>query len=268
MAVATNLLPVPCGIPSFPGMATQEIYIRNGTETEARGPFTIEQMNDLAEAGQVSADTLVYDATTEQWMALNANAELMSAVFPEKKKLSLKAREIKALNKPDENAKAITVNDMLAAAAGKTEDTKDKADPEIAMMQAAKIGMYGALVALIAAAAAEILPTTDAILFMDPAKVLAHPLVVLGLLDVFLAVMLGLGTVSLYPFVRFRAALGLGLIGFFFYAQGLSTPLLGVAAGSVGLYCCTIVTGVVPAVIAAAAGVGGMGVLAWHLLTH
>lgn len=249
-------------------MATQEIYIRNATETEARGPFNVQQMSDLAEAGQVSGDTLVYDANTEQWVALNANAELMSAVFPEKKKLVLKAKEIKTLNKPDENAKAITVNDMLAAAEGRTDDTKGKADPEIAMMRAAKIGMFGALFTLIAAAAAEILPSTDALLSMDPAKVLANPLIILGLLDVFLAVMLGLGTVSLYPVVRFRAALGLGLIGFFFYAQGLSAPLLQVAAGSVGLYFCTIVTGMIPAVIAAVAGVGGMGALAWHLLTH
>ena len=48
--------------------------------------------------------------------AAEANPELMAVVFPEKKKLGLKAKEIKTLNKPDENAKAITVDDMLAAA--------------------------------------------------------------------------------------------------------------------------------------------------------
>src|SRR3954468_20626605 len=112
-------------------MATQEIYIRNATETEARGPFNAQQVADLAEAGQVTADTLVYDANTEQWVTLSSNAELMGVVFPEKKKLVLKAKEIKTLNKPDENAKAITVDDMLAAAEGRTDDTKGKSDPEI-----------------------------------------------------------------------------------------------------------------------------------------
>lgn len=249
-------------------MATQEIYIRNATETEARGPFTLQQIADLAEAGQVTAETLVYDANTEQWVALNTNPELMASVFPEKKKLVLKAKEIKTLNKADENAKEISVNDMLAAAEGRTADTKGKADPEIAMARAAKIGMIGALVTLLLAAAGEILPATDAITSMEPAKLLAHPLVVLGALDVFMVVLLGLGMVTLYPFVRFRAALGLGIMGFMFYAQGLPLPLLQVAIGSAGLYLCTVFVSLIPAVIAAAAGIGGMGMLAWYLLSH
>jgi hypothetical protein len=249
-------------------MATQEIYIRNETETEARGPFNIEQISSLAEAGQVTAETLVYDATTEQWVALSANPDLLAAVFPEKRKLVLKAKEIKTLNKPDENAKAITVNDMLAAAEGRTDDTQGKSDPEIAMMRAAKIGMIGATVTLIAAAAAEILPATEALTSMDPAKIMAQPLVVLGVLDVILAVLLGLGMSSIYSFVRFRAALGLGLMGFMFYAQGLSVPLLEVAVGATGLYLCTVFVSMIPVVVAAAAGVGGMGMLAWYFLSN
>ncbi|HVS51134.1 MAG TPA: GYF domain-containing protein [Opitutaceae bacterium] len=249
-------------------MATQELYIRNASETEARGPFNAQQIADLAEAGQVTTDTLVYDANTEQWVALNTNTELMATVFPEKKKLVLKAKEIKTLNKPDEHAKEISVNDMLAAAEGRTADTKSKADPEAAMARAARLGLIGATVTLVAAAAAEILPSTDALLSGDVAKILAHPLVVLGVIDLFFAVMLGLGTVTFYPIVRFRAALGLGLMGFMFYAQGLSLPLIEVAAGSVGLYLCTIVVSLVPALVAVLAGVGGMGALAWFFLSH
>jgi hypothetical protein len=249
-------------------MATQEIYIRNETETEARGPFNIEQISSLAEAGQVTAETLVYDATTEQWVALSANPDLLAAVFPEKRKLVLKAKEIKTLNKPDENAKAITVNDMLAAAEGRTDDTQGKSDPEIAMMRAAKIGMIGATVTLIAAAAAEILPATEALTSMDPAKIMAQPLVIFGVLDLILAVLLGLGMSSIYSFVRFRAALGLGLMGFMFYAQGLSVPLLEVAVGATGLYLCTVFVSMVPVIVAAAAGVGGMGMLAWYFLSN
>jgi hypothetical protein len=54
-------------------MATQEIYIRNASETEARGPFNPQQVADLAEAGQVNAETLIYEATSEQWVALNTS---------------------------------------------------------------------------------------------------------------------------------------------------------------------------------------------------
>jgi hypothetical protein len=97
---------------------------------------------------------------------------------------------------------------------------------------------------------------------------MAQPLVVLGVLDVILAVLLGLGMSSIYSFVRFRAALGLGLMGFMFYAQGLSVPLLEVAVGATGLYLCTVFVSMIPVVVAAAAGVGGMGMLAWYFLSN
>ncbi|MSU23968.1 MAG: DUF4339 domain-containing protein [Opitutus sp.] len=249
-------------------MAMLEIYIRNASETEARGPYNLEQITSLAETGQMTAETLIYDAATEQWVAFSTNAELMAAAFPEKKKLGLKAKEIKTLNKTDENAKPITVDDLLAAAEGRTDDTADRKDPEIAMMRAAKIGMWAAIAALVAAAAGEILPSTDAILSMDPAKIMGSPLVILGALDVMLIVGLGLGMTSLYQFVRFRAALGFGLMGFMFYANGLPVPIIQVAFGSAGLYLCTIFVSLVPVIISAGAAVAGMGTLARYLLSQ
>ena len=149
-------------------MATQELYLRNATDTEPRGPFDLEQLTSLADAGQVTAETLIYDATAEQWRALGTNAELMAAVFPEKRKLALKAKEIKTLNQTDDKARAITVDDMLAAAEGRTDDTSDKRDPEIAMMRAAKVGLWSLVTALAISAAGAILPHADAILSGEP----------------------------------------------------------------------------------------------------
>ena len=249
-------------------MATQEIYIRNATETEARGPFSAEQVADLAETGQVTRDSMYYDAGTEQWVALTTNPDLMAIVFPEKRKLTLKAKDIQTLNKPADDSRSINVNDMLAAAEGRTDDTSGKSDPRIAMARAARIGMIGALVSLVAAAGAEILPSTDTLLTMDPAKLLANPLVVLGIVDIGLAILVALGMLTLYPLIRFRAALGLGLMGFLFYVDGQTVPLLAAAVGSIGLYLCTIVVSLIPALIAVAAGVGGMGMLAWHFISR
>lgn len=249
-------------------MATQEIYIRNASETEARGPFSLQQVSDLAEAGQVTAETLVYDAETEQWLTLKDKPELISVIFPEKKKLVLKAKEFSALNKPQENAKEISVNDMLAAAEGRTDDTKGKENPEIAMAQAARIGMIGAIITCVLAAVGEILPGMEVLTAFSPDKLMAHPLVVLGGFDVVLAVLLSLGMVTLYPLVRFRAALGLGIVGFIFYAQGLSAPLGEVALGCVGLYLCTVMVSILPAILSAGAGIAGMGLLGWYFLGH
>src|SRR5580692_393581 len=240
-------------------MATQEFYIREGSETEARGPFNLEQLISVGEAGQVTVETLYYDAGTEQWAAVGTSTEIKAAIFPEKKKLSMKAKEIVSLNKPKTDDQApITVDDILAAAEGRTADTKDRKDPAIAAARAARIGSWSAIAMLVLAAAGELLPASDAILAMDPAKILAQPLAFLGALDLLLAVLLGLGLVTLYPFIRFRAAAGLGLFGFLFYVQGLQMPLMAAACGSAGLYLCTVMVSMLPVTIAAAAGVLGM----------
>ncbi|MBL9201038.1 MAG: DUF4339 domain-containing protein [Opitutaceae bacterium] len=250
-------------------MATQEpqeIYIRNPTETEARGPFTAQQVADLAEVGQVTPESLYYDAATEQWVPLNGNVALMAVVFPAKKKLALKAKEIDSLNVKEDTVRPITVDDMLAAAEGRTADTKDKADPSVARARAARLGLWGAILALVLAAAAEILPASAALISMEGAQLIANPLVILGVVDLVLAVLLGLGMTTLYPFVRFRAALGLGWLGLTYMMQGLQEPLLYAAAGSIGLYLCTLMTSLVPALAAIAAAVVGMGMLARYLL--
>lgn len=248
-------------------MATQEFYIRNTTDTEARGPFTLEQLTSLADSGQVTAETLFYDITVEQWTAVGTNADLKAALFPEKRKLTVRPKQaLDTLNKSSEGAAPITVNDMLAAAEGRTADTKDKKDPTEAMARAAAIGRWSAIVILLLAAAGELLPSTDVVLSMDPAKILGAPLVILGALDLLLAVVLALGVVAVYPFVRFRAALGLGFLGFIFWTHGQPVGVLALAAGCLGLYLSTIYVRVTPVLISAALGVAGFALVAWRLL--
>ncbi len=249
-------------------MATQEFYIRNETDTEARGPFNVEQLSSLIDSGQVTAATLYYDPNTEQWTAVGANNELKASLFPEKRKLTVRTQQKQdAVNQDPAGTAPITVSDMLAAAEGRTAETHDKQDPAEAMARAAGIGRWAAMAALLAAAAGEILPASDVLTAFEPGKLLTHPLVILGGADLLLAVVLGLGVVSVYPFVRFRAALGLGFLGFVFWTHGQPLLLLALAAGSVGLYCCTAFVRLVPVAVAALLGVGGFAVLAWMMLS-
>jgi hypothetical protein len=249
-------------------MATQEFYIRSASETEARGPFSVEQLVSLAETGQVTPETLYYDASAEKWIVIGENADVRALVFPEKRKLTIKKdSQIATLNKESDTRSPILVHDMLAAAEGKTEDTKDKGAGIVMAHRCAKFGLWGCIFMLIIAAAAEILPSIDVLTKFTPAGLLHAPLVVLGAIDVFLAVMLLLGIVSLYPFIRFRAMLGLGFIGFVFWTRGEHTPLLAALAGSVGLYMCTVFASYVPIAIGLALGLGGMGGLAYFFIS-
>lgn len=248
-------------------MATQEYYIRSESETEARGPFNLEQLTSLLDSGQIDLTTLYYDATTEQWATIESNAEMKSLLFPEKKKLKVKAKEQQnTLNTSTDSRPPITVDQMLAAAEGHTDETKDRKDPKEAQARAAGIGMYGAMGMMLIAGAGELFPSIDFLMAFNLEQLPAHPLVLLGVLDVALALLLGLGMVNLYPFVRFRAALGLGFLGFIFFTQGHNFALLSVLAGSAGLYLSTVSINTLPVVLAATIGLLGMLGFARHQL--
>lgn len=244
-------------------MDLEALYIRNPTDTEARGPFTSRQVADLADAGQVTPQTLVFDAGPQQWVTVGSLPDLMKIVLPEKKKLTLKAKEFKPLNKADDLEKKLSVQDMLNAAEGKTDETESRRDPTESMARAAGVGRYGAIAGLLLSAVATLFPLREALLALDANKIMAQPLACVGFVDVALAALLFLGVTALYPLVRFRAAAGLGLVGFTYYTQGFGAELALTTLGCVGIFLCTIVIRMLPALAATALAIGGMGLLAW-----
>jgi hypothetical protein len=250
-----------------PQPAGPEYYIRGINDTEARGPFSREQLASLAESSDpakgVTPETYYYDTATEQWLTIGSNAELKALIWPEKKKMGFKQKEFKVINeeKPD-SAPAISVQDFLAAAEGKTDDTKGKKDKGESMMIASQWGTRAAAVICLLSAVALILPGIDVLMAMDYPKMLDKPFIFLGIADAFLGILLLLGVISIYPLIRFRAAFGLGFLGFLFMTQGQLTPMIAVAAGAVGLYFSTIFLSYIPLAVAALLGLGGMAMLA------
>lgn len=249
-------------------MAPQEFYIRNESDTEARGPFNLEQLSSLAENGQVTDETVYFDPESEEWKSVGSNEELKAQLFPEKKKLSLKAKEdINSLNESEESVPPIEVSDMLAAAEGRTEDTKDKKDTSEDLARAAKLGMYCCTIATFISGAALLAPSIDTIVAGNYPKLLTQPFAVLGAVDLLITLALFLQAVQIYPFVRFRAALGAGFLGVFFYTQGEPTTALAAVVGSVGLYFSTVFTNLAAVLLATVMALGGMGYFAYTLLT-
>lgn len=239
-----------------------DYYVRGINDAEARGPFTVDQLASLAEAGQVTPETYFYDTASEQWLTIGSNADLKAKIWPEKKKLGFKDKEFKAVNKEDGTAPAITVQQFLDAAEGKTDDTKGKKDKSLDMMKAAMWGTKGAAAIMFISAIVLILPGIDALTTMDLPKLLDTPLVFLGAADLLVGLLLLLGVISLYPFVRFRAVFGLGFLGFLLWTQGNPLAIAALAAGSAGLYFSTIFLNYIPLGVALLLGLGGMGALA------
>ncbi len=249
-------------------MATQEFYIRNLTDTDARGPYNLEQLSSLVDNGQVTGESLYYEMTTEQWVPVGSNQELMAQLFPEKRRLKVRPKEkIAALNTSADQAAPIDVTDMLAAAEGRTADTKDKVDPAESRARAAKLGMYACTLTLLISAAALLAPSIDVISSGEYQRLLSQPFAILGAIDLVLFLLLLLQTVSLYPFVRFRAALGAGFLGLVYWLQGEPNVAIAAVAGSLGLYLSTIFTSIFNVLLAVALALVGMGYFAYAVLT-
>ncbi len=249
-------------------MATQEFYVRSATETEARGPFTQEHLVSLAENGQITKETLFYEATSEQWVRMGDNEELSKLIFPQRQTLKLKARDnIKTLNVRQEKDTPISVEDMLAAAEGRTEETKDKLDPVIARERAAAIGLYASIALLLISAASLVLPSIDIVIKLDPVEIIQHPLAILGAFETALAALLILQVTQVYPLVRFAATLTLGFTGFLLWTEGQLVPLAALAVGSTGLYFCTVFINFFGVGLATGLGLAGMLGYAFYALT-
>lgn len=239
-----------------------EFYVRGINDAEARGPFNTDQLASLAEAGQLTPETYYYDATTEQWLALGSNPTLKATIWPEKRRLGFKEKDFKPINQATDSAPPITVQQFLDAAEGNTDDTKNKKDKSLELMRAAMLGTKGAAVIMLLSAVALMLPGLDALMAMDLPKLLEKPLILLGALDLVLGILLLLGVISLYPFVRFRAVFGLGFLGFILLSQGNVAGVVALLAGSAGLYFATIFLNYIPLGVALLAGIGGMAALA------
>jgi len=249
----------------------QEYYIRKEGDEDSRGPFTIEQLASLAEAGQIDRTTLYYDAEAEKWVDIQSNEQLVATLFPVKKKLSIRKKEtVASLNitpKPEEEEKPITVEEMLAAADGRTEDTRDKRDLTVAQATAAMWGMRAMGLILLVSAAGLLISRMDIVASLEFKAIATSPLVLIGLLDLILSLLLFLEVTSIYPAIRSRAALGIGFFLVYFGSIGDWVPLAAVTVGSIALYLLTSLVQMPRVILTAIFGLAGMGGFAYKLLS-
>ena len=100
----------------------REYYIRREGDEDAKGPYDIDQLSSLFEAGKVERDAYVYDIDQETWITIEECGELMKALFPEKKKLTLRSEEStpedddETSDESEEKKQSVSVSQMLAQA--------------------------------------------------------------------------------------------------------------------------------------------------------
>lgn len=245
---------------------TQEFYIRGENDTDARGPFTQDQLSSLVEAQQVDGTTLYYDAALEQWVPIGSNESLMSFLFPEKKRLKVRPKdEVETLNVEQVGDAPIRVEDMLAAAEGRTTETRGKGDPKVVAERVSGISRYCLILTLLLSMFAMFFEGENitTLYSFDWINIATNPFIILGLIDVFFVIVLLLGATNFYPVVRFRALFAVGLLCFMFFLTGQYQLMLAVGAGTVGMYFMTLAVAWGPLIPSALLGLGGMAALAY-----
>lgn len=246
-------------------MSTQEFYIRGENDTDARGPFTQDQLASLVEAQQVDGSTLYYDAALEQWVPISSNESVMAFLFPEKRRLKVRPKEdIESLNIEQAGDAPIRVEDMLAAADGRTSETAGKGDPKLAAERVSGVSRYLLILTLLLSMFAMLMPRLDVVYSLDFVEIGTDPFIVLGLIDVFFVIVLFLGATDFYPVVRFRALFAVGLLGFTYFLSGDYQMMFAVGAGTLGAYFMTLSVSWTPLIPSALLGLGGMAALAYY----
>ncbi len=245
----------------------QEYYIRQNDIEDSRGPFTVDQLASLAEAGQIDDQTFIYDVEKEIWDELANLPELKSALFPEKRKLNLKPKEqIARLNPDEEGETAITVDEMLAQAEGRTKETRHSRNLDELKEKLAYVGMHVAAVIFLLSGLALFIPDMGLLFSFDLEGLMLNPLVIVGVVDLVIALILFLRTSGVYPFIRFRAAFGIGFFSILHFSHGDPVLVASAVLGSIGLYLCTITAALPPLAVATLIGLGGMGTYAYIIL--
>ena len=225
----------------------EEYYVRSPDSETANGPYNTEKLITLAEAGRIQPDTLYYDTQQESWLPIASNEDLKQQVFPVKKKLGLRARaaeEYHSLNE-DVGGPKISVEHMLAEAEGETDETKHMRRSRDWQEKAASLSMPLLGAVLLVSAVGFIVPSWDsvqALLDNEPgafSSLFIQPLLLLGVLDLLLALGMFLHQADLFPVIRFRGMFGLGyfglIYGFALLAGDPSAQILLICSVGLGL---------------------------------
>ncbi|MEC7906768.1 MAG: DUF4339 domain-containing protein [Verrucomicrobiota bacterium] len=250
----------------------REYYVRKEGDEEASGPYNLDQITSLIEAGKLDKEAYVYDIDQEQWIPIEENEELMEILYPQKKKLSLKvepeeteeeAKEREKAEKkngkdPEEAKTSISVPEMLAQAEGRV-DTGGRSPGE-EPARSAFISLRFTTLFIIGAAVSMVFLEWELVKTANALSMLESPYIIFAVIDILLGIVLLLQATEIYPLVRLRAAIGLGTLTLLFLTSGDSMLALANAVLCVSIYFCTAILStpkVIPFCITGILGLAG-----------
>ena len=254
-----------------------DYYIRTPDREESRGPFDSSQLLTLAEADQITENTLYYDETKEEWTPIALNETLISEIFPKRKKLTLKvapppekkvfAEIDSALEEEEEEEKGLNVEAMLAAAEADTEETRYLKQQDQSFEKAAELSSQGIGLMMLLSAVFFLMPhfseVTKAFSNGSYSSLINYPFILVGLVDFVMAACLFLAVTEIYPLLRGRGMLTFGFGLYLGWSIGDPLIMAAAAAGGFGIFYATLAQNYPMMLLTILLGVGGNGTLAY-----
>lgn len=253
----------------------REYYIRKEGDDEASGPYNLDQITSLIEADKLDKEAYVYDINTEEWIPIEECEELMTVLYPQKKKLTLQiepeepeedeTKKKKSKKEPEppelpETKRAVSVQTMLAQAEGRDGDDNSGKSPVEKRAYSAFLGLRFTTLFILGAAATMVFMEWDLVKTANAINMVKSPYIIFAIADLLLGIVLLLQVTEIYPLVRFRAAIGLGTLSVLFVTSGDLWLALANAVLSVSIYFCTATLStrkVIPFCITGVLGLGG-----------
>ena len=249
-----------------------EYYIRTSEQEESRGPFNLSKLQTLADAGQVTKNTLYFDEATESWTPVAQNKELVTKIFPKVEGLKLRSDKGEAvegspMDSEKEAGGSVKVEDMLKAAKGDTKEHRQIRRSQQLFEKAVEVAPLALGIMLLFSAISFLLPHNSVIQETLGEKVytglLNYPFLLVGAFDILMAILLLLSVTDIYPLIRGRSMLGLGFGMYLGWALGDPLLMLAFGLGGAGAFLATIATNFSVMFIAIIIGIGGNGALAY-----
>jgi len=275
-------------------MSSTKFFLRHHPGDEILGPYTISELTSLAENKQLTPESelLPEEDSSEpnpEWKEIAAISEIQATLFPQKRKLSVRKRPEKtplvpvAANgtaaeeprkQPDsapaeyEDREGTDVREMLAAAQGKTADTRQVKRKQRFRDLSAGLIIPGLLAMLVLSTCTFAFPhyewIVEQFLLGEYFQILSRPAALAAIVDFVMLLLLALAATSIFPFLRFRMMAGLGFFGFFAYSFDDWTALGVLAAASIGVFGITATLNLKAVLLFLILGIGGWGFLAWQ----
>lgn len=268
----------------------EEYYIKHSESDEARGPYTLAALKELVANGNLKRTAYYYDEDKDAFVSFEDTPDLWHQIQPPPK-VGLKLKRTtpvpvpestpgtedpsgKSLQKtpapaaPEKSTgmeESIDLNQVFASAEGKTPGTRHTRRPARTQHWAASILLPGLVLAMLAFVGSLVYAYFDPLSEMvkntdySPGILLDNWILFFALVDFLLLLVIGLGQTGVFPFLRFRAALGLGFFGYVLYSLQAWEALAAISAYQAGLIGATLMARFLPTLCILLVAIGGSG---------